>query len=378
MIDESWKQSRVMEKTGKAKRESGLELLRMICILFIIADHYAGQSGAAVYDTLPHALFFSSLGSGARLGCDLFVVLGAWFLCRQLFRTRRVLGLWLSLWLYTVPLTLLCLLIPGSHVGLGTLRWAMFPVSTQQLWFVAQYVLLLLLSPVLNLVLRAVPRPGLRAFLVVTGLFLVGYPTLFAENGALGDSLWSFLFLYLLTGYLRFYPDNRLSAVLQKSAAAWLALAFVVLLTVGRGTAQWLGIGGKAMQYLEYYRAALGAAPNILCALCFFFAFRKLRLGSRPILNTLASATLGVYAIHQTPAVMGILWTTLFHTTEHVGSVSYALFVILAVYVVCTLLHLVRERLVIRPLENNRWFAAVCRAGDESLGALDKILPVSD
>ncbi|MFH7450835.1 hypothetical protein RA279_28260, partial [Pseudomonas syringae pv. tagetis] len=92
--------------------------------------------------------------------------------------------------LYTVPLTLLCWFIPGSGVGLGTLRWAMFPVSTQQLWFVAQYILLLLLSPALNLLLRAAPRPAMRGLLAAVGVFLVGYPTLFAEDGIFGDWLW--------------------------------------------------------------------------------------------------------------------------------------------------------------------------------------------
>ena len=96
------------------------------CLLLPITMR--GQSGAAMYDTLPNALFFSALGAGSRLGCDLFVVLGAWFLCRQPFRTRRVLGLWLSLWLYTVPLTLICWCIPPAAMwGLGTLRWAIFP-----------------------------------------------------------------------------------------------------------------------------------------------------------------------------------------------------------------------------------------------------------
>ncbi|HJD22058.1 MAG TPA: acyltransferase [Candidatus Gemmiger faecigallinarum] len=359
----------------KPGRESGLELLRILCMLFIIADHYAGQSGAAVYDTLPHALFFSALGAGSRLGCDIFVVLGAWFLCRQPFRTRRALGLWLSLWLYTVPLTLLCWFIPGSGVGLGTLRWAMFPVSTQQLWFVAQYILLLLLSPALNLLLRAAPRPAMRGLLAAVGVFLVGYPTLFAEDGIFGDWLWSFVFLYLLVGYLRFYPDNRLSRLMQAPAAPWLALAFVAALTAGRGAAQWLGVGGKVMQYLEYYRTALGAAPNLLCALAFFFAFQKLRLGSVGAVNRLASATLGVYVIHQTPAVMGLLWTGLFRTADHAGSAGYALFVIAAVYLGCTAIDLARERLVMRPIRDSRWFAALCRRGDETLGALDKIFP---
>lgn len=360
---------------GKTERESGLELLRILCMLFIVADHYAGQSGAAVYDTLPHALFYAALGAGSRLGCDLFVVLGAWFLCRQPFRTRRALGLWIGLWLYTVPLTLLCRLVPGSDVGLGTLRWAMFPVSTQQLWFVAQYVLLLLLSPALNLLLRAAPRRTMRGLLAAVAVFLVGYPTLFAEDGVFGDSLWSFLFLYLLTGYLRFYPDNRLSRALQSGAAPWLALAFVLLLTAGRGTAQWMGLGGKAMQYLEYYRTALGAAPNILCALAFFFAFRRLRLGCIRPVNAIASATLGVYIIHQTPAVMGLLWTGIFHTQDHAGSAVHAMFVILAVYAGCTVIDLLRERLVMRPVRSSRWFAALCRRGDETLGQLDKILP---
>ena len=361
---------------ARAGRESGLELLRILCMLFIIADHYAGQSGAAVYDTLPGALFFSALGAGSRLGCDLFVVLGAWFLCRQPFRTRRALGLWLSLWLYTVPLTLICWLIPGSNVGLGTLRWAMFPVSTQQLWFVAQYVLLLLLSPALNLLLRTAPRRAMRALLLVTGAFLVLYPTLFAEDGIFSDWLWSFVYLYLLTGYLRFYPDNRLTWALRLPAAPCMALAFLAMLTAGRGAAQYLGIGGKVMQYLEYYRTALGALPNLLCALTFFFTFQKLRMGSVALINRLSSATLGVYVIHQTPAVMGLLWTGLFHTQDHAGSALYALFVILAVYAGCTAIDLAREQLVMRPLKNSRWFAALCRRGDDTLGQLDKILPV--
>ena len=192
-------------------RQSGLELLRILCMLFIIADHYAGQSGGAVYDTLPHALLYALLGAGSRMGCSIFVMIGAWFLCEQPFKTRRVLNLWLSLWLYTVPLTILCYFVPGSEVGLGTLRWAIFPVSTKQLWFVAAYVVLLLLSPVLNLVLHTASRQSLRGMLILFGALLVGYSTLFAEDGVFSDVLWTFLYEYLLVGYLRRYPDNRLS-----------------------------------------------------------------------------------------------------------------------------------------------------------------------
>lgn len=356
-----------------AGRESSLELLRILCMLMIVADHYAGQSGTAVADTLPHALFYAALGAGSRLGCDLFVVIGAWFLCAQPFRSRRVLSLWLSLWLYTVPLTLLCALYPAAQVGLGTLRWSVFPVSTQQLWFVSQYILLLLLTPALNLLLRCAPRPALRGLLGAVGVFLVGYPTLFGEDGVLSGALWTFLYLYLLVGYLRRYPDNRLTRWLDTPAAAAGAAAFLVLLTLARGGANYLGIGGKAAQYLEYYRTALGAAPNLLCALALFYWFARRRLGCVRVINRLASATLGVYCIHQTPAVMGILWTGIFRTANHAGQPLYALFVILTVYLACTAIDLIRQALVIGPLTRSRWFGRLCSRLDEPIAPLDAV-----
>lgn len=367
------------ERAQKSRaRQSGLELLRILCMLFIIADHYAGQSGAALYDTLPHALFFALLGAGSRMGCSIFVMLGAWFLCTQPFKTRRVLNLWLSLWLYTVPLTLLCFFVPGSGVGLGTLRWAIFPVSTKQLWFVAAYLVLLLLSPVLNLLLHTAPRRTLRGLLWVFGVLLVGYSTLFAEDGVFSDVLWTFAYEYLLVGYLRLYPHNRLSRILQSWQAPALALLFTAALTALRGAALWQGMDGKAMQYLEYYRTALCSAPNLLCALAIFFFFKKLNIGSLPAVNGVASATLGVYIIHQTPAVMGLLWNGIFQSAQHPGSAGYALFVIACVYGMGTAIDLVRSRLLIRRLEASRWFLALCRKGDDLAAGLGKMLPPGD
>ena len=194
-------------------------------------------------------------------------------------------------------------------------------------------------------------------------MLLVGYSTLFAEDGVFSDVLWTFAYEYLLIGYLRIYPDNRLSRAMQTRGAAVLALLFTAAMTALRGVALWQETGGKAMQYLEYYRTALCSAPNLLCALAFFFWFKNLNIGSLRAVNTVASATLGVYIIHQTPAVIGILWNGIFHAAEHPGSAGYALFVIVTVFVACTGIDLLRSRLLIRRLEQTRWFVAVCRSG---------------
>ena len=85
--------------TDKARRSSNLELLRILCMLAIVADHLIGQSGIGLTDTLPHAAMYAVMGSGSRIACNVFIVISAWFLCVQPFRARRLVSLWLGLWL---------------------------------------------------------------------------------------------------------------------------------------------------------------------------------------------------------------------------------------------------------------------------------------
>ena len=347
---------------GKTTRSSNLELLRILCMLLIIGDHLTGQSGIADYTTLPSSFAFCLIGCGSRIACSVFVLIGGWFLCEQPYKTRRPLSLWLSLWLYTVPVTLLCKLA-GLDVSWGALRWAAFPASTRQLWFISDYLLLLLCVPLLNHLLRGLSRPAHRGLLAVP---LIVYPTLFGENGAVSDTAWMFLYEYLLIAYLRRWPDNRLAHLLQHRAAALgLGLGLPLLNTILRAVLETRGLtDGKAFQYMAYYRTALGALPNLLAALALFYLFRGLDLGCVRWVNALAGTTLGVYILHQVPAFRGFLWNSLLQAEAHHGSVGYTLLAILAVFLGCAAVDALRTALVMRPLENTRLFKVLCEKGD--------------
>lgn len=350
---------------GKTTRGSNLELLRILCMLLIIGDHLTGQSGIADYTTLLSSFAFCLIGCGSRIACSVFVLIGGWFLCEQPYKTRRPLSLWLSLWLYTVPVTLLCKLA-GLDVSWGALRWAAFPASTRQLWFISDYLLLLLCVPLLNRLLRGLSRPAHRGLLAVLAVPLIVYPTLFGENGAVSDTAWMFLYEYLLITYLRRWPDNRLAHLLQHRAAALgLGLGLPLLNTILRAVLETRGLtDGKAFQYMAYYRTALGALPNLLAALALFYLFKGLGLGCVRWVNALAGTTLGVYILHQVPAFRGFLWNGLLQAEAHHGSVGYTLLAILAVFLGCAAVDALRTALVMRPLENTRLFKALCEKGD--------------
>lgn len=350
---------------GKTTRSSNLELLRILCMLLIIGDHLTGQSGIADYTTLPSSFAFCLIGCGSRIACSVFVLIGGWFLCEQPYKTRRALSLWLSLWLYTVPVTLLCK-FSGLDVSWGALRWAAFPASTRQLWFISDYLLLLLCVPLLSRLLRGLSRPAHRGLLAVLAVPLIVYPTLFGENGAVSDTAWMFLYEYLLIAYLRRWPDNRLAHLLQHRAAALgLGLGLPLLNTILRAVLETRGLtDGKAFQYMAYYRTALGALPNLLAALALFYLFKGLDLGCVRCVNALAGTTLGVYILHQVPAFRGFLWNGLLQAEAHHGSVGYTLLAILAVFLGCAAVDALRTALVMRPLENTRLFKALCEKGD--------------
>ena len=293
------------------------------------------------------------------------MLIGGWFLCEQPYKTRRPLSLWLSLWLYTVPVTLLCKLA-GLDVSWGALRWAAFPASTRQLWFISDYLVLLLCVPLPNRLLRGLSRPAHRGLLAVLAVPLIVYPTLFGEDGAVSDTAWMFLYEYLLIAYLRRWPDNRLAHLLQHRAAALgLGLGLPLLNTILRAVLETRGLtDGKAFQYMAYYRTALGALPNLLAALALFYLFKGLDLGCVRWVNALAGTTLGVYILHQVPAFRGFLWNGLLQAEAHHGSVGYTLLAILAVFLGCAAVDALRTALVMRPLENTSLFKALCEKGD--------------
>ena len=322
----------------KTTRSSNLELLRILCMLLIIGDHLTGQSGIADYTTLPSSFAFCLIGCGSRIACSVFVLIGGWFLCEQPYKTRRPLSLWLSA----------------------------FPASTRQLWFISDYLLLLLCVPLLNRLLRGLSRPAHRGLLAVLAVPLIVYPTLFGENGAVSDTAWMFLYEYLLIAYLRRWPDNRLAHLLQHRAAALgLGLGLPLLNTILRAVLETRGLtDGKAFQYMAYYRTALGALPNLLAALALFYLFKGLDLGCVRWVNALAGTTLGVYILHQVPAFRGFLWNGLLQAEAHHGSVGYTLLAILAVFLGCAAVDALRTALVMRPLENTRLFKALCEKGD--------------
>ena len=362
--------AKALPKTGRAaQRDSNLELLRILCMFFIVADHFSGQSLAAETASTATICFYAVLKCGSRVGCSVFVMISAWFMCDGSFKMERVLRLWLTTLCYTVPLTLLCLFLPGVEVGWRDVVNAFLPVSGTPLWFTAYFILMSFASPFLNLLLRRLSQKQLRWILGGVAVPLVVYPTLTANIGIFQSDIVTMLFIYLLTGYLKRYP---VAVTGRRGLLLGVMLGGQAVLTAWRAISMIYGAGG-AFRYVEMYRSQFRTLPNLVIALAAFYWFKGLAMPRSRVINGLSATMLGVYVFHQVPCFSAFLWNGIFHTETYNGDprqMAYSLFVVAATFMAGVVIELLRLRVVQPRVERMRIYRMAADKGDEIVGGI--------
>ena len=225
---------------GRSGRETGIELLRILAMLGIMASHFAcygaGGGGAGA-----GGLWLALLQAGGKLGVDIFVLISGYFLIKApAVRTEKALRLWAAMFFYSLGLYLLgvgCGLVPFGRMALLE---HLMPLCTSRWWFASCYLLLYLLSPFLNRLLGALRR---EEYLRLLGLGLVFWCLLPCLTGYAidkGQVGW-FVLLYALAGFLRLHCDlSRLRAGRCLGwAAGFVLLAFALYRGFGVLSARW-------------------------------------------------------------------------------------------------------------------------------------------
>lgn len=372
----------------QAGRSSNLELLRIFCILCIIGDHFVGQSGVADNSSFFSALFYCTVVSLSRVACDVFIIISAWFMVDKEFHLRKIIHVWLTVAMYTVPITIF-LYVNG--VANADIFWAFLPVEASPLWFAGYYIILVCLSPVLNLFINRNSKSLVELFLGLFFITLVLFSTITDRPGFFGHDIWTLIFLYVSTGYIKRYViGNRkeskddgavINSPFRKAVPGryflifgilWLTLNLLRALVAVHGSwhPEFMAI---VSSYLEHYRSRLSTLPCLIMAYTAFFGFFYLRMKNSKVVNKAAGAVLGIYCMHQVPFWYDYLWKEIFHSTEAIAKYTggtrmlYTIACILTVWLAGTLIELVRNTLSERLIEKQPFCVNICSRFDTYL-----------
>ena len=331
-----------MEQQNITKRNSAIEMLRILAMLLIVLSHACIHSrfDRSSMDFGLNRLFVQWGGLG-DIGVVVFVLISGYFLCQKQTNYRSVLKLLLQVWFWSVVLFLVSWLGFGYSYSLKGYLQVFFPMVFQEYWFFTAYIVLALLSPVINLLFRALNRRQLEKLLLLLLVLWCVVPTFTLQN-LFGDTLAQMVMFYLMGGYFRLYPEN----FLQNRKVRW-AMVLVPLLLLMTSTVAIELLSARINLFagkgrLFYSRTSVFV---VACAVGLFSVAVYSKPFTNRFINALASCTFGVYLIHDNPAIREILWLRIMKHAEYASSPVLIVRIILSaliVYAVCTALEYLR------------------------------------
>ena len=343
-----------IQKSSKV-RQSGIELLRILLMLQVVFLHvclYGEYSSMAKHNFSPlHKALYYLIFLSSRCPVYVYIVIFGYFSVTSNKTLRdlksKFLKTYLPMIFYSLSIPVLGQILGLWQLGNITKVRMFFPFLSRVWYFMTLYLLVLVLSPFINKSLTAISKKQ-YTHLVVILFFMFSLWTSFAQLEQThnvirldnifdvygGKSLYGFVYMYVLGGYLRLHvPCNNKAKF--RYLLAFAALTFV----------------NAVLCKFVYSYSDISSVNNnpfvVLQGLCLVLFFRDLKFKSKTV-NFIASANLGVYMIHEHFLVRDKIWNDWLEVLHHKSFYSTPLYPIkillicLTVFAVCGMIEKIR------------------------------------
>ncbi len=323
------------------KRNVALDYLKTIAVVYVVILHVNGYV-AAFYQKENYSVFakylYYLLEATAIPSIHLFVLIGSYFMISKTSSLKSFIRVYSQTWLITIfGLLVACFIVP-KELSIGGVFLSIFPFSQRAYWFVSTYLVLILLSPFLNVVISNVSN---RELCKLTGvLFVLTCVLPFISLGVFvksvsvwsKDSLLLFVLLYFMAAVIK-----KNETLIESFGKNWLfgymimvVLLFLAVLILSKIKL----LNGKEMYLFQY------ASPLVVMeGLCLFNYFISLNNSmkdkNRPsLVKWVCTASLFVYLIHMHPVFKNLYTKYAILSYIDVNSAFYIFGVLLTVIVV--------------------------------------------
>lgn len=261
------------------ERLSNIELLRIVSMIMIVLHHVLVHG---INDSSSHAL--QILDIFFIFGVNLFVLISGYFTIKLSWKSFFSL-MWIIAFYKIIHLCADTFVFNINHQWW---EWIVKPLSAPVSgggWFVDIYILLMIISPLINILLANLNEKEYKCGLFAILILDCGYGWLLSMHfDAYGYSLFHFVVLYYLGyGVHHFYLLDKCNH--------FVALLSSLLVTVV--------LSLFAMRYKIPVSLSSYSCPLVIfSSICIFKLFERLRLENNVLVNTFASSMFAVYLIH--------------------------------------------------------------------------------
>ena len=345
-----------MNKTKKEKtRYYSLDILRLLSMLMVVVLHYCTfgyqitKVGTPGYNSYPLWIVYAFCYGAVNL----YVLIRGFFLSESEFKWKKVFKLWAQVFFYSI-------IIGGifyfnnlyEFQSIKDYLCVFLPFISKTYWFFTIYTVMYVLSPYLNKLTHTLSQKEFKKLLIVAGIIIIVLnefiPGTHLIDNTYGYGIIWFLYLFLLASYIRMYDLPKIKNIyyllihIVGSLGAFLS-RFIIL---------------KYLSETDLFKNQINMFYNyntifiFMASVGLFMFFKNIKLKEifPKTIETVSKATFGVYLIHENFLVRSVLYTKVLKVMSFAKKPllikgSAMIGSVLAVFIVCIIIDLMRERL---------------------------------
>lgn len=318
------------------QRDSNIELLRIISMLFIMILHADFESiGVPIASDIEARPFESICRLGTEsltiISVNVFILISGWFGIKA--KHERFFELIFQIVFFNI----IILLISSAFTKRSDIHLEfifLFTHPTQ--WFILSYILLYIFAPILNEFCKSVNKKTFQYILIAQFFIQITYGFITQQDFIkAGYSPITFIFLYLLARYIRLYSTKitKLSPYLYFVSYSIFSITTTVLSLISINK----GYGG-----LRFYNYS--SPFTIAASISFMLIFTKIQIKSK-FINTISISVFAVYCLHcnyftfdEYTGIISKWWNTL----DKFPFIMRTCFFIFAIFIISILLDKIR------------------------------------
>lgn len=300
-------------------RKSNFELLRIISMLMIIGLHYFGNCNANELlgrDSNNYYVYYI-IQSLFICSVNVFVLITGYFSVNEVFiKMRKIVVLLIDV-IFWGAIGYFVLI----SLGLDVFNFKEFiknciPFIVGRLWFLKVYIILVLLIPFINILIKNISKSNFKALIIICTILFSVWPSFFPHPPVTdsGFGIIQFIYLYLIAAYIRIHLTNYPKPII--CLLGYLISAYIIyFIMVNEIGYSW------SYNYLFV----------IIESIFLFLLFAQFTFKSK-IINNFASSSFVVYLIHSCESFMVIIYDWIFDSKNAIFTNS---FVFLLNFILC-------------------------------------------
>lgn len=363
-----------MGNNNKVKRESNIELCRIVCMIMIIAHHCVIHGGGVYMDLCKNKYIAWAIFPGGKLCFDAFLAISAWFLVDQTFRTERFLKTWTAVFFYSVIFAIVSVIM-GAEFTWRNWFSVLFPITGNSHGFAASYLAFYLLLPFLSIVSEKISRKQAKWLVILLFYYQVVSKIIGTVSGyfqPLNSEITLFVLCYFIALYLKRYPIKLLQNKLFLFGMLLFTWGSVFLIYICGN------IYFPGNEWIGFLLSLCGDESSILFLVggfVMFFLFKNIKIPNISIINKIARTTFGILLIHDHNFFRGYVWNNIFHTTEWWYSKYYIIRIgicVAIIFIFGMCVEFMRQYFIEKPLFSMKWIKKFSIRCDEILNMNEK------